>query len=98
MDHNHIEHNADPKGFWGSRYSIGLIVLGAVAGYFLITEHRAHVLGALPYLLLAACPLMHSFMHGGHGGHGGHGHQHGAPQTPQDSSGPAQAPGTGEKS
>ncbi|MDD2920638.1 DUF2933 domain-containing protein, partial [Rhodoferax sp.] len=25
--------------------------------------------GALPYLLLAACPLMHVFMHHGHGGH-----------------------------
>jgi hypothetical protein len=23
--------------------------------------------------LLAACPLMHLFMHHGHGGHGGHG-------------------------
>jgi hypothetical protein len=29
----------------------------------------AHTLGALPYLLLAACPLMHVFMHHGHGGH-----------------------------
>jgi hypothetical protein len=26
----------------------------------------------LPWLLLAACPLMHLFMHGGHGGHGDH--------------------------
>lgn len=42
----------------------------AVAGFFLITEHTAHVLGILPYLLLAACPLMHLFMH--------HGHHHGA--------------------
>lgn len=37
-----------------------------VAGYFLFTEHRAHVIAALPYLLLAACPLMHLFMHHGH--------------------------------
>jgi hypothetical protein len=44
----------------------------AVAAFFLLTEHTAHVVGALPYLLLAACPLMHIFMHGGHG-HGGHG-------------------------
>lgn len=43
-----------------------------VAGYFLFTEHRAHVLGILPYLLLLACPLMHLFMHHGHGGHEGH--------------------------
>lgn len=39
-------------------------------GFFLLTEHTAHVFGELPYLLLAACPLMHLFMH--HGRHGGH--------------------------
>lgn len=38
----------------------------AVAGFFLFTEHRAHVLGVLPYLFLFACPLMHLFMHRGH--------------------------------
>ncbi len=42
-----------------------------VALYFLLTEHRAHLYGWLPYLLLAACPLMHLFH--GHGGHGSHG-------------------------
>ncbi|WP_458773456.1 DUF2933 domain-containing protein, partial [Aeromonas caviae] len=35
--------------------------------YFLVTERWAHFMGALPYLLLLACPLMHVFMHGGHG-------------------------------
>ncbi len=44
----------------------------AIAATFLLLEHRAHVLPALPFLLLLACPLMHLFMHG-HGGHGGHG-------------------------
>ena len=58
--------------FWRSRYAIGLLVLGAVAAYFLLSEHRAHFFGALPFLLLLACPLMHMFMHGGHGGHSGH--------------------------
>ena len=61
--------SAGVPGFWRSRYAIGLVVMGAVAGYFLLTEHLAHTLGALPYLLLAACPLMHVFMHHGHGGH-----------------------------
>jgi hypothetical protein len=42
----------------------------AIGGFFLLTEHAAHVFGALPYLLLAACPLMHLFMHHGHGHHG----------------------------
>ena len=45
----------------------------AVAGFFLFTEHRAHLLGALPFVLLALCPLMH-FFHGGHGGHRHPGH------------------------
>ncbi|MBI3479698.1 MAG: DUF2933 domain-containing protein [Nitrosomonadales bacterium] len=41
----------------------------AVAGFFLFEEHRAHVLGILPYLFLLACPLMHLFMHGRHEHH-----------------------------
>jgi hypothetical protein len=48
------------------------IFLGFIA-YFLITEHWAHIVPFLPWLILAACPLMHLFMHGGHG-HGGHDH------------------------
>jgi len=50
----------------------GLICLGflAIAGFFLWTEHRAHLLGILPYVLLLLCPLLH-LLHGGHGGHGG---------------------------
>jgi hypothetical protein len=55
-----------------------LVLLGflAIAAFFLLAEHRAHVFGVLPYLLLLACPLLHYFMHGrrgGHGGPGGHG-------------------------
>lgn len=44
----------------------------AIAIFFLLTEHRAHLFGALPYLLLLACPLMHLYMHRGHGGHARH--------------------------
>lgn len=47
-----------------------LIGFLAVAAFFLLAEHRAHLLGWLPYLLLLACPLMHLFH--GHGGHGSH--------------------------
>lgn len=43
-----------------------LIGFLAIAGFFLLTEHRAHVLGALPFLLLLACPLLHLFHHHGH--------------------------------
>ena len=48
---------------------LGFLLIG---GALLFTEHRAHVLGALIWLPLLACLLMHLFMHGGHGGHGGH--------------------------
>jgi hypothetical protein len=50
-----------------------LIAFLAIAGFFVVAEHTAHLLGILPYLLLLACPLLH-FFHCGHGGgHGGHG-------------------------
>ncbi|MFZ2294850.1 MAG: DUF2933 domain-containing protein [Polaromonas sp.] len=83
MNHDHSQHDSGPKPFWGSRYSIGLIVFGAIAAYFLLSEHRAHFFGVLPYLLLLACPLMHVFMHHGHGGHG-HRHGRGEPQAGPD--------------
>jgi hypothetical protein len=42
-------------------------IFAAVGAYYLITEHRAHLLDYLPYVLLIACPLMHLFhRHGGH--------------------------------
>jgi hypothetical protein len=41
----------------------------AILGFFLLTEHRAHFFGALPYVLLLACPLLHLFLHGRHGSH-----------------------------
>jgi hypothetical protein len=49
--------------------TIGVCVFLAIAAFFLWEEHRAHVLGILPYLLLAACPIVHLFMHHGHNGH-----------------------------
>lgn len=61
---------------------LGLCLFLAVAAFFLLEEHRAHMLGALPYVLLLLCPFIHLFMHRGHGshgkgdaGHGGHAHQ-----------------------
>jgi hypothetical protein len=70
MDHDHSPHSHSrvPR-------SVNWIMWGfvGVAAFFLITEHRAHLYGFLPYLLLLACPLMHLFMHHGHGGRNGHG-------------------------
>ncbi len=54
------------------RAKLAWLGFAAVAAFYLWTEHRAHLLGALPFLLLLGCPLMHLFMHGGHG-HGGKG-------------------------
>ena len=61
---------------------IGLCVFLGIVAFFLWTEHRAHLFGALPYLLLLLCPVMHRFMHHGHGAHGGDSatHDHGANQ------------------
>jgi hypothetical protein len=63
------EHAREP--FWRTKSGIVLIGFLLVAGFFLLTEHAAHVYGVLPYLLILACPLMHLFHH-----HGGHRHQH----------------------
>ena len=59
---------------------IVLLAFLAIAGFFLLTEHRAHVFGLAPYVLLLACPLLHFFLHRGHGrdAHGGRRHENGA--------------------
>jgi len=57
---------ADRPAIW-----LGAVLLAAIALFFLWGEHRVHILGWLPWLLLLACPLIHVFMHRGHG-HGGH--------------------------
>lgn len=68
MDHNQPYQDSD-RTFSRSKWAlIGFLV---VIAFFLWTEHRAHVMGILPYLLLLACPLMHLFHHGH-----GHGHHH----------------------
>jgi hypothetical protein len=52
------------------RTTTAVCVLLAIAAFYLWTEHRGHMLGALPYLLLLACPIIHLFMHREHGKHG----------------------------
>ena len=46
----------------------GLVLAGflAIAGYFLWTEHQAHTIAALPWVLIGGCLVMHQFMHRGH--------------------------------
>jgi hypothetical protein len=68
-------HHSPPKRSWlWSPGGLVLLAFLAVAAFFLMTEHRAHVLGALPYVLVLLCPLLHLLMHGRYGsGHAGHG-------------------------
>ncbi|HHL4078411.1 MULTISPECIES: DUF2933 domain-containing protein [unclassified Burkholderia] len=64
------DNSHDGRPFWKSRSAIALVAFAAIALFLLLSEHRAHFLGVLPYLLLLSCPLMHLFMHHGHGHHG----------------------------
>ncbi len=67
MQHDHSQMNPpEPKNFW-SKTNIAFIGFIAIAGFYLVAEHRAHLFGYLPFILLLACPLLHVFMHGGHG-------------------------------
>jgi hypothetical protein len=72
-DHSHHSRSAPPAGsFWSSRAFLVFLGFAALAVVLLWEEHKAHILGAIPFLFLLACPLLHVFMHGGHGGHGDH--------------------------
>jgi len=65
MNHDH-DGGGKTRNRAGRYVFIGFLL---IAGFFLFTEHRAHLFGALPFLLLLACPLLHLFH--GHRGHGG---------------------------
>ena len=68
------ESNREPERL-RSFFWVGVCVLLAIAAFFLWQEHRAHLLGVLPWLLVLACPAMHFFMHRKHGGHEHHHHE-----------------------
>lgn len=56
------------------------IILGVsllVIGFYILVEHRVHILGNFQYLIFGLFIIMHLYMHTGHGGHskqkkGGH--------------------------
>ena len=52
------------------RTTIAVCLLLAIAALYLWVGDRDRLLGALPYLLLLACPIIHLFMHRRHGKHG----------------------------
>jgi hypothetical protein len=59
-------HDENP---WRPRVKLVFLAFAVIGIFLLIAEHRAHVLPWLPWLFLAACPLMHLFMHHGHSRH-----------------------------
>lgn len=61
---------SDIKAFLGSTTGLAVCTALAVLGLYLFVYHLNHVLLAVPYLMLLACPLMH-LMHRGHHGHHG---------------------------
>lgn len=78
VEHHPMQETPKGKKIRQILSKIIVITLFVIVGYYLLTEHRAHVfsfLGAYWWLLIVLlCPLMH-LLHG-HGGHGGcHGHQ-----------------------
>jgi peptidoglycan/LPS O-acetylase OafA/YrhL len=54
MDPQH----SDDSSVWRTLAGLGALGFGAMVALFLITEHRAHLYGALPFLLVLACPIM----------------------------------------
>jgi hypothetical protein len=62
-------HDSVPHRHAGTvQVNLAVLAFFAIAAFFLLTEHRAHLFGPLLFLLLFACPLLHFFMHRGHGG------------------------------
>ncbi|TDH62097.1 DUF2933 domain-containing protein [Dankookia rubra] len=84
-------HDQPQTPWWRTRGGVALLGFGLVAAFYVLREHYEHALGALPYLLLLACPLMHLFMHHGHGGHQGHHRADG--RAAQDAEGPGRVQG-----
>lgn len=62
------------RNFLGTGMGMAVCLALSALGFYLLLTHTGHVLSALPYLLLLACPLLHFFGHG----HGHGRHQHGA--------------------
>ncbi len=74
MEH---EPSSPRPSFWKSPWGVACTVLAVAASAYLWFAHKDHLLALLPYAFLAACPLMHMFMHRGH-----HGHHHGGARPP----------------
>lgn len=70
MDHERPAGSGRTATRWALPIWASACVFIGIAGFFLWTEHRAHLMGALPYVLLLLCPILHLFAHRGHVHHG----------------------------
>lgn len=53
--------------FWKTSRGLQALILLVAVSFSILVEHREHFFEWLPFIILALCPLMHIFMHGGHG-------------------------------
>ena len=67
MADSHKEHAGCAHG-GRSRIGMGwiFVAFAVMAVVLLWQEHRAHILGVIPYLILFSCPLMHLLHRHGH--------------------------------
>ena len=61
------------RAYLGTNSGLAVSLALAAVGGWLLWSHTGHVLSALPFLLLLACPFMHPM----HRGHARHGTEHG---------------------
>ena len=66
----HVPPQSGARDWLRSRLRLASYVALAALAVLIIRDHATHLLSAVPYLLLLACPLMHMFMHHGHQHHG----------------------------
>lgn len=66
----HAEPHRGPRR-WLNRSNLLLLGFLIIAGALLLTEHRAHTIAALPWVLLGLCLVLHLFGHrrNGNGAH-----------------------------
>ena len=60
-----LMHSGAHAGPRRSAWGWAIAAVGLVGLLLLWVDHRTHLLGVIPYLVLLACPLMH-LLHRGH--------------------------------
>lgn len=66
-DNHSSREDTTASPWWKTRSGIVMCGFMLLGGFYLVTEHTAHLYGFLPFLFILACPLMHLFHHHGPG-------------------------------